>query len=266
MSFGLTAARARIERSFLMRRFPVAVGLLCFAVLAWVPSTSSRAGQESGASGKKGGGVDLKSDKQKGSYSIGYAIGNNVRHQLGGADDLELSAFLQGVREAITAGKATLSPKERNDALQKFVPEMQRKQAESISAASKVNRQKQHDFFAANKNKDGVKATASGLQYIVLKEGTGKQPKADDHVKVHYHGTLLNGTVFDSSVDRGEPASLAVNGVIHGWTEALQLMKEGSKWRVFVPAELAYGKTGTPGGPIGPNEMLIFEIELLKVN
>lgn len=121
------------------------------------------------------------------------------------------------------------------------------------------------EFLAANAKKEGVKKTASGLQYVVLKEGQGKKPGLSDKVAVHYHGTLINGKVFDSSVDRGEPITFGVTQVIKGWTEALQLMKEGSKYRVFIPSELAYGKRGTPGGPIGPNETLIFEIELLHV-
>ena len=119
------------------------------------------------------------------------------------------------------------------------------------------------EFLAANAKKEGVKTTSSGLQYLVLKEGQGKKPGKTDKVEVHYHGTLINGKVFDSSVDRGEPITFGVTQVIPGWTEALQLMNEGSKWRVFIPSGLAYGPKGT--GPIGPNEVLIFEIELLHV-
>lgn len=120
------------------------------------------------------------------------------------------------------------------------------------------------EFLAANAKKEGVKTTPSGLQYIVLKEGKGKKPGPTDEVEVHYHGTLTNGKVFDSSVERGEPASFPVNRVIPGWTEALQMMTEGSKWRVFIPSKLAYKERGAPP-VIGPNEVLIFEIELLHV-
>jgi FKBP-type peptidyl-prolyl cis-trans isomerase len=119
-------------------------------------------------------------------------------------------------------------------------------------------------FLKENASKEGVKTLPSGLQYKVLKEGTGKSPKAADTVVTHYRGTLINGTEFDSSYKRNEPAEFPVNRVIKGWTEALQLMKEGSKWMLFVPSDLAYGPSGTPGGPIGPNETLIFEVELLK--
>jgi len=121
------------------------------------------------------------------------------------------------------------------------------------------------DFLKENAKKEGVKTTPSGLQYKVLKEGEGKSPKATDNVRVHYRGTLLNGTEFDSSIKRGEPAEFPLNRVIKGWTEGVQLMKEGAKYQFFIPANLAYGERGTPGGPIGPNETLIFEVELLKV-
>lgn len=120
-------------------------------------------------------------------------------------------------------------------------------------------------FLADNATKDGVKVTPSGLQYVVLTEGKGKSPSATDTVEVHYRGTLLNGTEFDSSYKRGEPISFPLNRVIPGWTEGVQLMKEGAKYKFFIPSKLAYGTRGTPGGPIGPDETLIFEVELLKV-
>ena len=122
------------------------------------------------------------------------------------------------------------------------------------------------NFLEENKNKDGVIVTASGLQYKVLLEGSGKQPLATDMVTVHYEGTLTNGTVFDSSVARGQPAEFPLNRVISGWTEGVQLMKEGAKYKFFIPSELAYGESGTPGGPIGQNEDLIFTVELIRVN
>ena len=130
--------------------------------------------------------------------------------------------------------------------------------------ASENNKKKGDDYLAANKAKQGVTTLPSGLQYSVIREGKGKKPKASDEVEVHYHGTLIDGTVFDSSINRGEPVTFPVNGVIAGWTEVLQLMKEGSKWRVVIPASLAYKQRGAPP-KIGPNETLIFEIELLKV-
>lgn len=126
------------------------------------------------------------------------------------------------------------------------------------------NQKKGEQFLADNAKKEGVKTTASGLQYQVIKSGTGKTPGKKDTVKVHYHGTLVDGTVFDSSVDRGEPISFPVDGVIPGWTEALQLMKEGDKWKIFIPSNLAYGERGA-GDKIGPNSALVFEVELLSV-
>ena len=131
-------------------------------------------------------------------------------------------------------------------------------------AAGEKNLKDGEAYLAANTKKEGVKATKSGLQYKVLKEGKGKTPKATDSVKVHYHGTLIDGSVFDSSVERGEPISFPVGGVIAGWTEALQLMKEGDKWQLVIPSKLAYGEQG-PGGKIGPNSTLIFDVELLAV-
>jgi len=135
--------------------------------------------------------------------------------------------------------------------------------APGVSPAA-ANKKQGEEFLAANAKKEGVKTLPSGLQYVVLKEGTGKKPQATDEVEVHYHGTLIDGTVFDSSVDRGEPANFPVNRVIPGWVESLQLMKEGAKWRVFIPSKLAYRQRGAPP-KIGPNETLIFEIELLHV-
>ena len=144
---------------------------------------------------------------------------------------------------------------------------MAAKQEQEMSKAQKqgeVNKQQGAAFLAANKSKPGVKTTASGLQYKVLKAGNGPTPKATDKVRTHYHGTLIDGTVFDSSVQRGEPAEFPVSGVIRGWTEALQLMKVGDKWQLFIPSELAYSARGA-GGVIGPNSTLVFEIELLEI-
>jgi FKBP-type peptidyl-prolyl cis-trans isomerase FklB len=139
---------------------------------------------------------------------------------------------------------------------------------QKVHAQAKVDGEKNaksgETFLAENAKKEGVKTTASGLQYKVVKSGTGKTPKADSKVKVHYHGTLANGEVFDSSVERGEPVTFAVNQVIAGWTEALQLMKEGDKWQLVIPSKLAYGERGA-GGKIGPNAVLIFDVELLEI-
>lgn len=143
--------------------------------------------------------------------------------------------------------------------------ELQEKRQAKMKIQGEKNMKEGEAFLAANAKKEGVKTLPSGLQYKVITEGKGKSPSATDTVSVQYTGKLIDGTVFDSSYKRGQPATFAVNGVIKGWTEALQLMKEGSKWELYVPANLAYGETGTIGGPIGPNAMLVFEVELLSI-
>jgi FKBP-type peptidyl-prolyl cis-trans isomerase len=143
---------------------------------------------------------------------------------------------------------------------------MEKKQAEKAAEEHADNKKAGEDFLAENAKKEGVVVTPSGLQYEILKEGNGALPTDNDRVKVHYHGTLLDGTVFDSSVERGQTISFPLNGVIKGWTEGLQLMKEGAKYEFIIPSYLAYGERGTPGGPIGPNATLYFEVELFKVN
>jgi FKBP-type peptidyl-prolyl cis-trans isomerase FklB len=153
--------------------------------------------------------------------------------------------------------------------LQKKLAEKQQteraEQEKIMKAQGEKNKAQGEKFLAENRTKNGVKVLPSGLQYQVIKEGTGKSPKETDRVTVNYKGTLIDGTEFDSSYKRGKPATFPVNGVIRGWTEALQLMKEGSQWRLFISPELGYGASGTPGGPIGPNATLVFEVELLSV-
>lgn len=200
--------------------------------------------------------VELKSTKQKGSFAIGYNVGITLRKQIG-SDTLDVSAFLQGAQQALAGQKASMSAIEQDRAFKAFVVSIQQKQMET-------NKKKGEEYLAANKQRKGVTTLPSGLQYLVLKEGTGKTPKATDEVEVHYEGTLIDGSVFDSSIKRGEPLTIHVNGVIPGWSEALQLMKEGAKWQVVIPSDLAYSKRGSPPR-IGPNETLIFEIDLLKV-
>jgi FKBP-type peptidyl-prolyl cis-trans isomerase FklB len=207
--------------------------------------------------------ADLNSVKQKGSFAIGYNMGSSLRKQIGG-DGLDQAAFLLGIQQALSGQKATLSSIEQERSLKTLAVELQRKQMQRVTAEAESNRKKGEDFLAANAKKEGVKTLPSGLQYTVLKEGTGKHPKPTDTVQIHYHGTLVDGTVFDSTVERNEPITHRVAGFIEGWKEALPLMQEGAKWRIFVPSKLAYGPSGA-GGKIGPNETLVFEIELLKV-
>ncbi len=204
---------------------------------------------------------DLKDPKQRASYSIGADIGGNFKRQ---GLEVDANALAAGLSDAL-AGKTALTETEIRDTLNNFRKEMMAKMEAKQKNDGEKNIKEGEAFLAANAKKEGVKTLPSGLQYKVLKNGTGKSPKATDTVKVHYHGTLIDGTVFDSSVERGEPATFPVNGVIAGWIEALQLMKEGDKWQLTIPSKLAYGERGAPGGKIGPNSVLVFEVELLSI-
>ena len=206
-------------------------------------------------------GLDLSTTQLKASYGIGVSIGKSIK-----ADgfDVDLAALTEGLRHSLEGEKVQLTAPEIRAAITAFQQEMQIKLAARRQEQAEKNLAEGKEFLAKNGTKAGIVTLESGLQYEVLKKGKGKQPTAEDTVKTHYHGTLLDGTVFDSSVESGEPISFGVKGVIAGWTEALQLMKEGDKWRLFVPSELAYQDRGV-GGDIGPNATLIFEVELLEV-
>lgn len=205
--------------------------------------------------------VELNSEKDKVSYSIGLEIGNSFKNQ---AIDIDTSALEAGIKDALSGSKPLLTESEIKTVMTAFQKGMAEKQAEKMKAAVEKNKKEGEDFLTENKKKEGVKTTSSGLQYKVIKNGEGKMPKVTDTVSVHYRGTLLDGTEFDSSFKRGEPATFPLNGVIKGWTEALQLMKVGSKWQLFIPANIAYGERGA-GQMIGPNSTLIFEVELLAI-
>lgn len=207
--------------------------------------------------------MELKDLKQKASYAIGADIASNMKRQ---DIDIDPKALAAGFADAYSGGKTLLTEAEMKEIIVQFRTELMAKMESRQKAAGEKNLKDGQAYLAANGKKDGVKTTTSGLQYKVLKNGTGKgkSPKESDTVKVHYHGTLIDGTVFDSSVDRGEPISFPLNGVIKGWTEGLQLMKEGDKFQFTIPANLAYGEQG-PGGKIGPNSTLIFDVELLAV-
>jgi FKBP-type peptidyl-prolyl cis-trans isomerase FklB len=203
----------------------------------------------------------LKDQKDKVSYSIGVNIGSSVKQQTQ-AQGLELNpdAVAAGLKDALSGGKMLLTEEQVRDVLMSLQKDMVSKQAE----AGEKNRKEGETFLAENKKKPGVKVLPSGLQYQVIKEGKGQKPKATDTVKANYTGTLIDGTEFDSSEKRGEPATFPLGNVIPGWTEALQLMPVGSKWRLFIPSTLAYGERGA-GPVIGPNSTLIFDVELLGV-
>lgn len=203
----------------------------------------------------------LKTSKEKVSYAIGAQIGTDMKRQ---ALDIDPDTLAKGVRDGFRGSKMLLTDQEMREAISGLQQQMAAKQVERMRELGAKNKQAGATFLAENRKKEGVKVLPSGLQYKVLKEGTGKTPKAEDTVTVNYRGTLIDGTEFDSSYKRGEPATFPVKGVIKGWTEALQLMKVGSKWQLFVPPELAYGEQGA-GRVIGPNATLIFEVELLGI-
>ena len=207
---------------------------------------------------------DLSTKKDSISYAIGLNIGDSFKQQ---DMDIDLDVLLGGINHALAEEEdARLLSKEQIQAvMMSFQQEMMEKQQAKQEAAGKENKEAGEKFLAENKTKEGVKVTESGLQYKIIEEGDGPIPTDKDKVTVHYTGTLLDGTKFDSSFDRGEPATFPVTGVIKGWTEALQMMPVGSKWKLWIPGELAYGPQGA-GGQIGPNQTLVFEVELLSID
>jgi FKBP-type peptidyl-prolyl cis-trans isomerase FklB len=189
------------------------------------------------------------------SYALGMSIAGNLIQT--GVKTVDPELFLTGFKDVFKGEKTMIHPQEANTILEEFISKINQNKGTG-------NLEEGLAFLAENRKKAGVFELPSGLQYMVLNEGDGKIPTSRDKVKCHYHGTLIDGTVFDSSVERGQPAVFPVNGVIQGWVEALQLMTTGSKWRLFIPSELAYGSNGA-GGVIGPNSTLIFDVELLKI-
>ena len=204
--------------------------------------------------------LELKTKKDKVSYAIGLDMGNNLKKS-----DLEIDPDIlaRAIKDVMSGGKTVMTDQEAKETLMALQKEIQAKQQERNKALGEKNKKDGDEYLAKNKKKAGVKTLPSGLQYKVITEGKGKSPKATDTVTVNYAGTLIDGTEFDSSYKRGQPVSFPVGGVIKGWTEALQLMKEGSKWQLVIPADLAYGEQGRPGIP--PNSVLIFEGELISI-
>ena len=203
----------------------------------------------------------LKNQKDKVSYGIGMNIGKSLKKD---AVDVDIDLLVKGLKDSLSGGQTLMSDEEYRATLTAFQKEMMEKQAEAAKALAEKNKKEGEMFLAENGKKEGVVTLPSGLQYKVIKSGTGKTPKPDDTVETHYRGTLVDGTEFDSSYKRGQTATFPVSGVIPGWTEALQKMKEGDKWQLFVPSSLAYGERGA-GRDIGPNATLIFEVELIAV-
>ncbi|MBP1724297.1 MAG: FKBP-type peptidyl-prolyl cis-trans isomerase [Deltaproteobacteria bacterium] len=203
----------------------------------------------------------LKDQKEKISYIIGMDIGMNFKKQ---SVDIDPDLVARGIKDGVSGAKPLLSEQEAREVMASFEKEMRAKQEAAQKVAGEKNKKQGEAFLAENKKKEGVKTLPSGLQYKVIKAGTGKKPAATDTVTTHYKGTLIDGTEFDSSYKRGKPATFPVGGVIPGWTEALQLMEEGAKWQLFIPPNLAYAERGA-GQVIGPHTTLIFEVELISI-
>ena len=205
--------------------------------------------------------LTLKTQKEKASYALGMNFGTGLRKQ---SLDIDPAILARGLRDSFSNGKTLLTEDEARAVLTQLQGDVRKKQQEVAQQLGDANKKQGMAFLEANKAKDGVVTLPSGLQYKILQEGTGPKPAPTDTVVCNYRGTLLDSTEFDSSYKRGQPATFPVTKVIKGWTEALQLMPVGSKWQLFVPAELAYGEQGA-GGQIGPNATLIFEVELLSI-
>ena len=204
----------------------------------------------------------LTDRKEKESYSLGYQFGKNMKFQ---GVDIDIDVYSSGIRDALDGKAPRMTPEEIRAAINGLQQRLKVAQQEALKQEGEKNLAQGKAFLADNGKKDGVKTLASGLQYTVLAEGSGKSPQKTDTVTVHYRGTFIDGSEFDSSISRGQPATFKVGGVIPGWTEALQLMQPGAKWRLVIPPGLAYGEQGaTPRIP--PNSTLIFEVELISVN
>jgi len=206
--------------------------------------------------------LELKDQKDRESYSLGYQFGENLKNQ---SMDINLEVYTSGIRDALGRKDPQMSREEISSTIMSLRQRIMAEQQKAFEEQGAKNLSEGKAFLAENQKKEGVKTLPSGMQYKVLSEGSGKTPKATDTVTVHYRGTLIDGKEFDSSYKMDKPAIFQVNGAIPGWTEALQLMKEGTKWQLFIPPELAYGERGT-GSRIPPNSTLIFEVELISVN
>lgn len=241
-----------------MRKLPWVIAVFVLgglAVLFAAPQSTEQAMEKKVSRQKPSGKLE------KVSYSLGVDVGTTIAKQ---GLDVDSQMFLQGIRDGLAGTEPLLSQEEMQSTLMEFQQEVAKKRAEEQAQSAAANKKEAEQFLAENKKKEAVKVAESGLQYEVLEQGTGKSPDADDRVKVHYRGTLLSGEEFDSSYSRGEPTEFRVGQVIEGWKEAIQKMKEGGHWKIYLPPELAYGERGVPP-TIGPNEVLIFDVKLLGV-
>jgi FKBP-type peptidyl-prolyl cis-trans isomerase FklB len=225
------------------------------------PAQSSPAKSTTGTGARTGTQPPLTTDQQKGSYAVGLNIGNSIKEQ---PVAIDIPSLLRGIKDGAGGTTPALTEAELDAALKFMQAQAKEKQEAALQKEGDANLKEGEAFLAANKTKDGVMTTASGLQYKIIATGSGPKPTKDDTVVCNYRGTLINGNEFDSSYKRGKPAEFPVGGVIPGWTEALQMMPVGSKWQLFIPPNLAYGPRGA-GGVIGPNQTLIFEVELMSI-
>lgn len=245
-----------------MPRSPFRNSLLkaaCVALTLAVPANAQNPAQKAQAKTAAPTGAALKT---KASYAAGLNIGQNLKAQ---GVEIDAEEMARGIRDGLSGAKPSMTPEEMQEVLTAFQKELQSKRVEMAKAESGKQLKAGQEFLATNAKKEGVQSLPSGLQYRVIKQGTGPKPKNSSVVKTHYRGTLIDGQEFDSSYKRGEPAEFPVNGVIRGWTEALQLMPVGSKYQLFIPAALAYGEQAPPGSIIPPNGTLVFEVELLEI-
>jgi len=226
-------------------------------------TSSATAAKKTTTAARPATGLALTTQKQKASYALGMKIGSDLKRQ-GVAASVDAAITARGLKDALAGSKLLLTDDQEKSALMQLQTDVRTAQEAKAKETSGPARKAGEAFLAENKSKEGVVALPSGLQYKILTAGTGPKPTANDTVTCNYRGTLLNGKEFDSSYKRGQPASFPVSGVIKGWTEALQLMPVGSKWQLFIPADLAYGDRGA-GGDIGPGETLIFEVELISI-
>jgi len=205
--------------------------------------------------------LDLKDQKDKESYSLGYQFGQNLKSQ---GVEINLDIYTSGIRDALGGKDSLMSQEEIRTTIEELQKRVMAARQKELKEKAEKNLSESKAFLEENKKKEGIKTLPSGLQYKILVEGSGKTPKSTDTVTVHYRGTLINGSEFDSSYKKGQPSTFQVKSVIRGWSEALQLMKGGSRWQLFIPPELAYGESAG-GGQIPPNSTLIFEVELISV-
>ncbi len=236
----------------------IALSAMSIASVSYAAKAESKAVPAASATASK---IDENSpEPQKLAYSFGYLFGKSYTESV---KDLDINSFIQGFREGYAGQSVSLTEAQMKAAIIQFKQSQDAQEMKAFKAEADKNAKAGQDFLAENAKKPGVVTTKSGLEYLVIQQGKGKQPSSTSQVKVHYEGRLIDGTVFDSSIDRGEPLTFPLDQVITGWTEGLQLMKEGSKYRFFIPAKLAYGETGA--NTIPPNSTLVFDVELLEV-